>query len=162
MIEIERKYLVQASSLPDLNQFIKKRIVQGYLQSDTETTIRVRLSDDIAFLTIKGKSKNLSRQEFEYEIPTEHALELMKLCGDKVVAKTRYLIPYEGKMWELDIFKEKLDGLLLAEIELQSETEAFEIPEWISKEVSLEHQFFNSNLSVLTAAEAALLVAKLS
>lgn len=162
MIEIERKYLVHPSLLPDLNKFKSKSLLQGYLQRDAETTIRVRTAGGLAYLTIKGKSENLTRKEFEYEIPMEHALELLKLCGDKVVTKVRYFIPIDNKMWELDIFSQKLEGLILAEIELEAENEQFEKPEWIAKEVSLDHQFFNSNLSALTAAEASVILAKIS
>ena len=162
MIEIERKYLVHTSQLPDLNKFKSKSLLQGYLQSDPETTIRVRTAGELAHLTIKGKSENLTRKEFEYEIPMDNALELLKLCGDKVITKVRYFIPSDNRMWELDFFTQKLEGLILAEIELEAENEQFEKPEWIAKEVSLDHQFFNSNLSALTAAEASVILAKIS
>ncbi len=154
MIEIERKFLVHIDLLPDLNSFENRELKQGYLQKKEDCTVRVRISNEIAFLTIKGKSTNLSRLELEYEIPFSEAESMFPMCGDALIEKTRYLIPRNGKTWELDVFKGKLEGLVLAEVELNSETETLELPNWVAKEVSLDHRFFNSSLSQLSAIEA--------
>jgi adenylate cyclase len=158
MIEIERKYLVDTSLLPDLQQFKKLRLTQGYLNKSGDVTVRVRLSNQDAFLTIKGKSVNLTRSEFEYSIPFVEAEIMLDLCGDATVSKIRYLIPIGKHTWELDVFTDKLQGLVLAEIELDSENEPFEIPAWLGLEVSLDHRYFNSSLSRLNQEEAKELV----
>lgn len=158
MIEIERKYLVKESLLPDLNSFKSLRLTQGYLNKSGEVTVRIRLSNDDAFLTIKGKSINLTRAEFEYPIPFDEAQMMLDLCGDSHVSKTRYLIPIGQHTWEVDVFTGKLQGLILAEIELSSETESFETPQWLGKEVSIDQRFFNSSLSRLSQKEAKELV----
>jgi CYTH domain-containing protein len=147
--EIERKFLVHKN----VNEFLSKGksfvIKQGYLQRSKECTVRVRIKNDKGYLTIKGASQNYTRDEFEYEIPVEEATQLLDLCGHFVLDKIRYEVEYEGKTWEIDVFKGKLEGLFLAEIELQSENEEFTLPPWIDKEVSLDPRFTNSNLVAL-------------
>ena len=142
--EIERKYLVDRSKIKLENGV---RIAQGYLSTDPEKTIRVRTKGDKAFLTIKGKTSGIQRAEYEYEIPTPDANELLLLCGNKLIDKTRYLIFYDGKNWEVDDFHGRNAGLLLAEIELEDESERFGLPAWVEKEVSHDRRFFNSYLS---------------
>lgn len=158
MIEIERKFLVNASLLPDLSQFNSRGLRQGYFCSSERNTIRIRLAGEEAFLTIKSKTVGLTRAEFEYAVPLEDAKKMLPLCGDNIVKKTRYLIPKGLHTWELDIFTGKFNGLILAEIELSSEDETIELPEWISKEVSMDARYFNSNLADMSAEEATLLV----
>lgn len=146
MKEIERKFLV----LPAVKQLFPKvkkfAIRQGYLQRSKEATVRVRVKDDKAFLTIKSATLNFTRDEFEYEIPLADAEKMLLLCGHHVLEKYRYEILFEGKIWEVDEFIGKLNGLYLAEIELKSEDETFVRPDWLGEEVSLDTRFANSNL----------------
>ena len=142
--EIERKFLVDTSKLPTLpkGQIMK----QGYIPTQG-ITVRARISDDQAFLTLKGRATGLSRSEFEYPIPVEDAQQILnELCTHPLIEKTRYLIPYGDHTWELDIFEGDNQGLVVAEIELSSENESFEKPEWITKEVSYDTKYRNSNL----------------
>ena len=147
-IEIERKFLVDKEKW---NKVIKEKqslYRQGYIVSDPEKTIRVRLTDKAAFLTIKGLTVGASRPEFEYNIPVEEAQQLLDGFCNSVVSKIRYFIPYEGKLWEVDEFLGENDGLIVAEIELTSEAETFSLPEWIDREVTTEKKYSNSNLAI--------------
>jgi len=143
-IEIERKYLVKDGWKPSSNG---NQIIQGYLTTDDEKTIRVRIKGGCAFLTIKGKTVGISRSEFEYEIPVMDAKELLKLCGKQIIEKVRYEIEHLDVVIEVDVFKEKHDGLILAEIELESENQIIELPDWIGEEVSMDSKYYNSNLA---------------
>jgi len=142
--EIERKFLVDKEKLPSLpNPY---EIIQGYIPS-THATVRVRISNDKAFLTLKGKTKGISRSEFEYQIPLEDAKAILdELCIKPYIHKKRYLIDVGQHTWELDIFEGKHQGLIVAEIELSSEDEAFEKPLWITKDVSHDKRYKNSYL----------------
>lgn len=145
-IEIERKFLVDISKLPVLP--IGKKISQGYLLAHSPS-IRVRVSDDMAFITIKGSSNGtISRSEYEYEIPHDDALELLEQCSGLLITKTRYEIEHDGHIWELDIFEGENSGLVVAEIELSSEDEKFTKPHWTTNEVSHESRYANSALSI--------------
>jgi len=124
----------------------KLTIKQGYLHGSKKATVRVRVKDDKAFLTIKSATLNFTRDEFEYEIPLVDAESMLLLCGQHVLEKYRYEILFEGKIWEVDQFIGKLNGLFIAEIELKSEDEAFVSPYWLGEEVSLDARFANSNL----------------
>lgn len=146
-IEIERKFLVNRDQLPELP--VGKRIKQGYIQTSVGNVVRIRTSDDVAYLTIKGKTEGYSRLEYEYEIPFVDALEMLdKLCSKPIISKTRYLIEVSGKTWELDIFEGVNRGLLVAEIELGSEDEEFDLPVWITREVSHLKEYRNNYLAV--------------
>ena len=145
-MEIERKFLVDKEKWELVNKPAPKRIVQAYLVRTPEKTIRVRVKDEKGFLTIKGPTVGISRSEFEYEIPLNEANELIEQFADKVIEKYRYEITVGYHLWEVDEFHGKLEGLLLAEIELTSEDEAFEKPDWVAEDVSLDQQYFNSNL----------------
>ncbi len=142
--EIERKFLVDTDRLPKTEG---KLYVQGYL-SEGGNTVRVRIIGDKAVLTIKGKSEGVSRPEFEYDIPVEDAREMMKLCKEPPVEKIRHLIEHEGHTWEVDEFLGANKGLWLAEIELNDENEAFEMPDWVGDEVSHDRRYYNSQLAV--------------
>lgn len=143
-IEIERKFLVDTGKLPPLVNGIE--ILQGYLLAHSPS-IRIRIANDKAFLTIKGKpTNNISRSEFEYEIPLSDGLELLKECKELIISKTRYEIMYENHLWELDIFEEENKGLIVAEIELSSEDEPFALPSWVTVEVSNDMRYTNANL----------------
>ena len=144
-IEIEKKFLVDKNKLPPLTSGYS--IKQGYIQTVDYTTVRVRIRNKEAFLTIKGKNKGASRLEFEYPIPLLDAKEMLtSLCQNAVVEKTRYLIEYEDHTWELDIFEGTNKGLIVAEIELKSEDETFTLPQWITTDVTDDVRYFNSNL----------------
>ncbi len=148
-IEIERKYLVKDSSFKGM-AVSKHNMIQGYLSRDPERTVRIRLKDNTAFITVKGITKGESRLEFEYEIPYEDALELIKLCESPVIDKTRYNVPYGNFIWEVDEFHGQLEGLTLAEIELPSTDTEFLIPSFIGKDVTGDPTYYNSNLHALS------------
>lgn len=143
--EIERKFLVDTAKLPALPK--GKVLKQGYVPTGGSATVRVRISNDQAFLTLKGKATGLTRSEFEYPVPLKDAQNILhELCSRPFIEKTRYLIPYGGHTWELDIFEGDNKGLVIAEIELESEDEIFERPVWVTKEVSDDTRYRNSNL----------------
>jgi adenylate cyclase len=145
--EIERKYLV-ANSQWQAHVSKSTSFKQGYLNYDPERTIRVRTAETQAFLTIKGMTTGLSRDEYEYEIPLADALAMLKLCEHPPVEKVRHLIPHGNHIWELDVFEGANEGLVLAEIELASEEEGFELPVWLGAEVSGDRRYSNSTLSL--------------
>jgi len=121
--------------------------VQGYLSTDPERTVRVRLQDNIGFLTIKGKSEGITRTEIEYEIPLEEAKILLEMCLSHPIKKKRYIEQLDSSIWEIDVFEGLNEGLVLAEIELIHEKQGFKKPDWIQKEVSEDHRYYNSWLS---------------
>jgi len=121
-------------------------ITQAYLYNSKDQTIRLRLKDAKAYLTIKGPTSGLTRKEYEYEIPYQEAEEMIMDLKLKVLKKRRYLIDFSNKMWEVDVFEGNLKGLIIAEIELEFEQEAFEKPAWIGKEVSYDPSYYNANL----------------
>ena len=144
-IEIEHKFLIDTNKLPTLKNGYT--IKQGYIQTVDHTTVRVRIRDKEAFLTIKGKSTGASRLEFEYPIPLQDANDMLnKLCQSSFVDKTRYLVKHEGLVWEVDIFEGSNKGLIVAEVELEDEEESFTLPNWVTKEVTDDIRYFNSNL----------------
>lgn len=146
-IEIERKFLVSG----DFTNAVERsdRIVQGYLCAAPDKTIRIRIRGDKAFLTIKGASDKagVSRSEFEYEIPVTDAEALLPLCESGVIDKVRHIVLFKGHTWEIDVFYGCNEGLVLAEIELTSEEESFELPDWISEEVTGKKRYYNAMLS---------------
>lgn len=144
--EIERKYLVNKKEWEAFDKPVGKTIKQAYLLNEIEKTIRVRIKGDKGFLTIKGKTEGVTRTEFEYEIPFQDAEQLMKLYGKQSIEKVRYEITIANHIWEVDVFEGKNDGLIVAEIELQNENEAFEIPHWVAQEVSDDARYYNANL----------------
>jgi CYTH domain-containing protein len=111
-------------------------------------TVRIRIAGEKAFLTIKGRTETISRPEFEYEVPFEDGIELLKLAISEPIEKTRYKIWYEGFLWEVDLFSGKNQGLVMAEIELESVDQEFPRPDWLMKEVSEDERFYNSYLSI--------------
>lgn len=146
MKEIERKFLVDRSAWIKQVKTSCVHITQAYLQNSKEQTIRLRLRDDNAYLTIKGPTLSLTRNEYEYEIPFQEAEQMILDFKLKVLKKRRYLIDYASKTWEVDVFEAELKGLIIAEIELESEQETFEKPAWIGEEVSYDSSYFNANL----------------
>ncbi|MCR8557153.1 CYTH domain-containing protein [Mucilaginibacter sp. BJC16-A38] len=147
-IEIERKFLVDHEKWSKAPKSAGTYFRQGYLLNEKNRTFRVRVADTRAFITIKGGTSGISRKEFEYEIPVADGIELLDNFAISQVEKTRYCIDFAGKLWEVDEFYGDNAGLITAEIELQHEDEAFELPEWVAVEVSMDARYYNSNLSV--------------
>ena len=148
MIEIERKFLVTSNSFKE-QAFNKTRIIQGFLNTDKERTVRVRLKGDRGFLTVKGLSSNdgLSRFEWETEIPETDAKLLLKLCEKGVIDKVRHEIKADNHTYEVDEFFGDNEGLIIAEIELNHISEIFKKPLWLGEEVTGNEKYYNSQLS---------------
>lgn len=143
--EIERKFLVRDNSFRSLAQGTRYR--QGYLNSVKERVVRVRTIDDKGFLTIKGITTGATRVEYEYEIPAKEAEAMLdELCEQPLIEKNRYKIAYKRFIWEVDEFFGENQGLILAEVELESEDQTYDKPEWIAEEVTGDPKYFNSNL----------------
>lgn len=144
--EIERKFLVKGKF--EHLSVDKTEIIQSYLSIDPAKTIRVRIAGDKAFLTIKDRAmkNSISRNEWEYNIPIAEALDIMTICIAGKIIKTRYLIPAGRHTYEVDVFHDKNEGLVIAEIELSNENEEFEKPEWVGKEVTGLPEYYNANL----------------
>lgn len=146
-IEIERKFLVDKDKWSKVNKPKGNHYKQGYLLSDPEKSIRIRITEYKGYLTIKGKTQGATRDEFEYEIPRSDAEKLLRHYAISALEKIRYKIIYEDKLWEVDEFLGKNEGLILAEIELESEQEEFAIPEWAAEEVTTNTEYYNVNLA---------------
>lgn len=144
--ETERKFLV----ISDFRHLAVKviKITQFYLNTDPDKVIRLRIADDEAFLTIKSRKceKSIVRNEWEFRIPLSDAKEMIKVCLPGKIVKTRYLIPSGKHTFEIDVFHEKNDGLIIAEIELSSEDEQFDKPDWLGEEVTGKPEYYNANL----------------
>ncbi len=144
-IEIERKFLVKREKiLPLLSHgtFFE----QGYIATEEFTTVRIRIAGEKAFLTIKGKTEGMSRAEFEYPVPLSDAQEMLNRFCCRTIKKTRYLIPHGRHTFEVDLFEGDNEGLIVAEVELSSETEEVKLPEWIAEEVTHDKRYYNSEL----------------
>jgi adenylate cyclase len=148
MIEIERKFLVTSDAFKE-ESYVQNRIKQGYLSSVPERTVRVRIKGNKGFLTIKGISNEsgLSRFEWEKEISIDEAEKLLLLCEAGVIDKTRFEVKAGNHIIEIDEFYSDNEGLIMAEIELKSETESFEKPIWLGKEVTNDERYYNAYLS---------------
>lgn len=148
MLEIERKFRVKNTTfLSNIKESYK--ITQGYLNSSEDRTVRVRIKGNQGFLTIKGKSSEngLSRFEWEKEISVLEATELLKLCEDFVISKTRHIFPFNDVVFEVDVFEGANEGLIVAEVELNSENQTFEKPDWLGNELTGDLRYYNSYLS---------------
>lgn len=145
--EIERKFLVNRTAWhPDPARGTRYR--QGYLSSEPGSTVRVRIAGDRGFLTIKGATRGIERDEFEYPIPLADAEQLLDhLCPHPLIEKTRYRVPSDGLTWEVDVFEGENTGLIVAEIELPTSESSFTRPPWIGREVSDDPRYFNAALS---------------
>lgn len=143
--EIERTFLVVDDSYKDkaINVI---HILQGYLNRDPERTVRVRIADERAYLTIKGKNIGNVREEFEYEIPLQDGHQILKLCSGRILDKTRYLVPFRNHIWEVDEYHGDLEGLVVTEIELNQPDEKIAIPGFAGEEVSGDPRYYNSQL----------------
>jgi adenylate cyclase len=144
-VEIERKFLLAGDGWRALGEPVLLR--QGYLSSDPARVVRVRVEGDQAYVTIKGKSSGATRGEWEYPVPLDEANELLALCEQPLVEKTRRKIEFAGNVWEVDEFAGANQGLVIAEIELSSEDQAFDKPDWIGEDVTHDKRYYNSNLA---------------
>ncbi|MEO0987870.1 MAG: CYTH domain-containing protein [Cyanobacteria bacterium J06639_14] len=143
--EIERKFLVRDFSWRD--QANKTLYRQGYIPTQNRTSVRVRIAGDQAYLTVKGPNAGLTRLEFEYAIPVTDAESMLaKLCVPPLIEKWRYTLAIGDHLWEIDEFLGDNAGLVLAEIELTSETDRFVMPPWLGEEVSHDPRYYNANL----------------
>ena len=146
-IEIERKFLVDSALWTPSSK--GSSILQAYICIENATTVRARILDDEAFLTIKGKTEGVRRPEYEYSVPVAHAREMISMFGStRCIEKVRYTEEHYGMTWEIDIFKGKNSPLVLAEVELVSEEQDFERPPWLGLEVSEDSRYYNSNLAM--------------
>jgi len=144
-IEIERKFLLKNEDWrAECDSGTK--ILQGYLNSHKERTVRVRISGSKGEINIKGKTNQLTRQEFEYTIPLGDAEKLILLCETPIIEKTRYRIHQDQLIWEVDEFHGENNGLIVAEVELQSEKQDIDLPNWIGLEVSNDARYYNASL----------------
>lgn len=142
--EIERKFLVTGNGWRDAPATTYR---QGYLSTDRNRTVRVRVAGDKGFLTIKGITVGASRTEYEYSIPVEDALEMLaNLCLRPLIEKRRYRVDQGGPIWEVDVFFGDNEGLILAEVELENESQQIDLPPWIGREVTGDARFYNANL----------------
>lgn len=143
-IEIERKFLV-TGEFPKVE---KQYLVQGYLNREPGRTMRVRIAESVAWITIKSLTNDYVRQEFEYEIPLPDAREILGLCVGTIVEKHRWIVQHSDHVWEVDEFLGTNAGLVVAEIELSSPDEEFALPGWVGEEVSSDARYHNSQLSI--------------
>jgi CYTH domain-containing protein len=148
MIEIERKFLVKSMHFVD-NAVSSTKIIQGFLNTHPERTVRIRIKGEKGFLTVKGKSNETGTTRYEWETEIAHidAQKLLQLCEKGVLEKIRYLVPFEGHNFEVDVFDGENKGLILAEIELTTESELFQKPHWLGEEVTGDIKYYNSQLS---------------
>ena len=143
-LEIERKFLVTGDGW---RQVEPTYFCQGYLSRDKHRTVRVRIAGDQGVLTIKGLNVGAVRPEVEYQIPVADAEEMLKLCEQPLIEKNRYVVGFAGNHWEVDEFLGENLGLVVAEIELESESQSFEKPDWVGEEVTEDPRYFNSRLA---------------
>ena len=146
MEELEYKYLVDKVKWNAVAKPAGELIVQGFLHNTKECVVRIRIKGSKGFLTIKGETKGITRKEFEYEIPVNEAKEIVDSFISKSIRKVRYEIPFGTHTWEVDVFEGTLDGLIIAELEVSSESEKFETPDWVTEDVSHDPSYYNAVL----------------
>jgi len=144
MKEIERKFLVKDQTFYQYCRF--DQIQQTYLFNESNKSLRIRIKNDVAYLTIKGNQIGITRDEFEYEIPKGEALEIIDRFDLKVLSKKRHYLNLGNLTWEIDVFEGKLAGLIVAEIELPTEEFELEIPSWVGEEVTSDPNYLNAEL----------------
>lgn len=145
-IEIERKFLVDKHAWEQSGKGESARICQAYLANDALKVVRIRIYGERAFITIKAHTAGMLRPEYEYEIPVTDADEMIQSLSDSKIEKVRYRVPFEGKIWEVDEFAGENDGLIIAELELDSVDESFDMPSWLGKEVTDDPRYYNASL----------------
>ena len=148
-IEIERKFLVNHNKWRLLEKPTGTTYKQGYILNDEKRTVRIRVTDTAAYITLKGGTTGISRNEFEYKIPADEGNQILNGFATSFVQKVRYNIHFAGNLWEVDVFSGDNEGLIVAEIELDSENQPFEKPDWVSEEVSDDYRYTNASLSLL-------------
>jgi adenylate cyclase len=146
--EIERKFLVDLEKWGKVIKPAGKLYNQGYILSEERRTVRIRVTNDAAYITLKGASTGISRSEYEYTIPVNEGNEILDNFATSLIKKTRYEIEYAGHTWEVDVFTGDNTGLIVAEIELRHEDEQFEKPDWAGPEVSHDNRYTNASLSI--------------
>ena len=146
--EIEHKYLVKDDSFKSRTSRVI-HIRQGYLSHSKECTVRVRVADDRAFVTIKGHGNGLSRPEFEYEIPREDGLQLLDMSQHHIIHKDRHIVVDNGNRWEVDVYHGPLEGLMTAELEVPSDDYAYPLPDFVGRDVTGDSSYSNASLSRL-------------
>jgi len=146
-IEIERKFLLRNADWQlDANQGAQYE--QGYIAGSELASVRIRTEGEDAFINIKSATLGVTRQEYEYPVPLDEAQEILSsLCAKPLIKKTRYIVHDHGNEWEVDVFAGENEGLIVAEIELQSEDQSFELPSWCGREVSDDPRYYNVNLA---------------
>ncbi len=146
MIEIERKYLVK--NLDFVKYGVPHRIKQGYISTEEGRVVRIRIKDQKGYLTLKSASQGFAHHEFEYEIPVADAEQMLdSMCHKPIIDKTRFDLLHKGKKWEIDVFNGENEGLIIAEIELQSKDEEFKIPPFIDREVTDDPRYYNAYIA---------------
>lgn len=152
--EIERKFLVVSDMWVRVATG-SKLLRQGYLSSNAKATVRVRTRDDQeAVVTIKGATRGLSRAEYEYDIPIADGREMLSMAEPHVLEKRRHIVPFGGLIWEVDVFEGRHAGLVIAEVELESETQHVQLPDWVGREVTEDDRYYNASLSRAKASPA--------
>ena len=142
-IEIERKYLVTNDTWQQ-NADEGIYMIQGYMSSNDKSSVRIRANGDTANLNIKSKTIGAQRSEYDYAIPVAEAMEILEtLCDKPFIVKTRYHVGFRDKTWEIDVFAGENQGLIVAEVELNSVNENFSLPDWVGKEVTKESRYYN-------------------
>lgn len=144
-LEIERKFLVTSDAFKEM-AVSSVKIVQSYLSSDPAHTVRVRVKGEQGFITVKGKNRGSVRNEWEYEIPVEDAIEMTAL-SPLTVSKIRWVVPYGGYEWEVDEFQGRYAGLIVAEVELPDENATLNLPPFVGEEVTGNPAYYNSNMA---------------
>jgi len=145
--EIERKFLVTGTGWKKLDLLKKQEITQGYLCSANDVTVRVRTTEDEAWLTVKMDSDGIERNEFEYAIPHDHGKSMLKKATSIVKKVRHYVRDARNQLWEVDVFRGKNRGLIMAEIELPSARTSVDVPSWLGREVSLDPQYRNTYIA---------------
>lgn len=144
--EIERKFLVKRFPGEIVNEYKRTPIAQGYLNLDKERTVRVRQQGNRSYLTVKGITKGAARSEFEYEIPNRDAQDMILTMCKNLIVKERFFARVGSDLWEIDVFSGDNQGLIVAELEVNSEDYVINLPDWIGEEVTHDPRYFNSNL----------------
>jgi len=146
-VEIERKFLVTGEGWRE-RAGPGRRFCQGHVATADHASVRIRRTDNKAFVTIKGKRNGIARPEFEYEIPTADAEEMLKtLCKRPLLEKTRYCVEHAGLVWEVDVFVGRNEGLILAEVELDHPDQPVSIPDWVGREVTDDPRYRNATIA---------------
>ncbi|WP_159718302.1 CYTH domain-containing protein [Geminicoccus flavidas] len=155
-LEIERKFLVRSAGWREAVTGCRK-LRDGLLARFGDGKVRIRIEADKAWMTVKGPRVGIVRAEFQYEIPYLEGEAMLTLCDGPILEKTRHLVPFEGFTWEVDVYENALQGLIIAEIELQHADQAFSLPSWVGREVTFDPRYKKANIFKLYARSARVL-----